>query len=64
MQSGKKGQPLPPSWNLNALDPSTVRSAEEQSAIWGAYEEFVAYAAANLAAVTSEDIVELAAGQP
>lgn len=60
MQGGKKGDPLPPPWNLNAPDPSTLRPAEEQAAIWQAYEEFVAYAAANLNVVTSEDIVAMA----
>lgn len=60
MQGGKKDQPLPPPWNLNAPDPSTLRSAEEQAAIWQAYEELVAYAAANLNVVTSEDILKLA----
>ncbi len=64
MQGGKKDQPLPPPWNLNAPDPSTLRSAEEQSAIWQAYEELVAYAAENLQVVTSEDILEIAKGQP
>lgn len=60
MQGGKKDQPLPPPWNLSAPDPSTPRPADEQAAIWQAYEEFVAYAAANLNVVTSEDIVAMA----
>lgn len=60
MQGGKKGDPLPPPWNLNSPDPSTLRPPEEQAAIWQAYEELVAYAAANLNVVTSEDILELA----
>lgn len=60
MQGGKKGDPLPPPWNLNAPDPSTLRPPEEQAAIWQAYEELVAYAAANLNVVTSEDILKLA----
>jgi len=37
-----------------------LRPPEEQQAIWSAYEEMVAYAAAHLTVVTSEDIVELA----
>lgn len=64
MQGGKKDQPLPPPWNLNAPDPSTLRPPEEQTAIWQAYEELVAYAAENLQVVTSEDILEIAKGQP
>lgn len=64
LQGGKKDQPLPPPWNLNAPDPSTPRPPEEQVAIWQAYEELVAYAATHLNVVPSEDIVELAAGQP
>ncbi len=60
MQGGKKGEPLSPPWNLNAPDPSTLRPVDEQAAIWQAYEELVAYAAANLNVVTSEDILELA----
>lgn len=60
MQGGKKGEPLPSPWNLSAPDPSTLRPPEEQAAIWQAYEEFVAYAAANLNVVTSEDILAMA----
>lgn len=60
IEGNKKGDPLPPPWNLTAPDPSTPRSAEEQAAIWQAYEELVAYAAANLNVVTSEDVVALA----
>lgn len=55
-----KTQPLSPPFNLNAPDPSHPRSAENQEAIWAAYEQLVAYAAANLKVVTSEDIVVLA----
>ncbi len=61
MDKGKKDEPLPPPWNLSAPDPSKLRSPEEQQAILAAYEELVAYAAANLTVVASEDIVKLAA---
>ncbi len=57
-----KTLPLEPPFDLNAEDASTPRSLEEQEAIWAAYEEMVAYAAANLNVVTSEDIVRLASG--
>jgi hypothetical protein len=60
MDKGKKGQPLPAPWNLSAPDPSTLRTEEDQAAIFTAYEEMVAYAAANLSVVTSEDILEMA----
>lgn len=60
MDKGKKGEPLSPPFDLNAPDPSKLRSPEDQQAIFAAYEELVAYAAANLAVVTSEDIVEIA----
>ncbi|MGV8040253.1 MAG: hypothetical protein AB2L07_09300 [Thermoanaerobaculaceae bacterium] len=61
IENGKRGDPLPPPWNLEAPDPSQVRPAAEQEAIWAAYEELVAYAAAHLEVVTSEDLVRLAA---
>lgn len=57
--TGKK-QPLSPPFDLNASDPSKPRSRAEQDAIWAAYEEMVAWAAANLRVATSEDIVALA----
>lgn len=60
IENGKKSTPLPPPWNLDAPDPSTLRPTAEQEAIWHAYEELVAWAAANLTVVTSEDLVELA----
>ncbi|MEY2820119.1 MAG: hypothetical protein RL275_3582 [Chloroflexota bacterium] len=60
MDMGKKDQPLPAPWNLSAPDPSTPRTEEDQVAILAAYEELVAYAAANLTVVTSEDIVKMA----
>lgn len=57
---GVRGDPLPPPWNLAAPDPSRLRSQSEQAAILAAYQELLAYAAANLRVVTSEDILELA----
>lgn len=59
MNGPKKGNPLPPPWDLNAADRSRERSEEDKAAIWQAYKELVAYAA-NLTVVTSEDIVEMA----
>ncbi len=56
-----KEKPLPPPYNLGAADLSTARPAAEREAIWKAYEEMVAYAAANLNVVTSRDIVTMAA---
>lgn len=55
-----KTQPLSPPFNLNAPDPSQPRTAANQEAIWAAYEQLVATAAAKLKVVTSEDIVALA----
>ncbi len=55
-----KSQPLSPPYDLNAPDASQPRSAENQAAIWAAYEELVAYAAEHLSVVTSEDIVSMA----
>ena len=60
MENGNATIPLSPPFDLSAPDLSLPRSAEEQSAIWAAYEELVAYAAANLTVVTSEDIILLA----
>jgi hypothetical protein len=57
---GQRGDPLSPPYDLNAPDPSSLRPQEEQQAIWDAYEEMIAYAAENLAVVTSEDIVRMA----
>lgn len=59
---GPNGQPLAPPYDLNAPDPSQPRSPQSQELIWKAYEELVAYAAANLSVVTSEEIVALAQG--
>jgi hypothetical protein len=59
MEKGQKADPLSPPYNLNAPDPSKLRSPEDQQAIFTAYEELVSYAAAHLRVVTSEDIVEM-----
>ncbi|HXF04639.1 MAG TPA: alpha/beta hydrolase fold domain-containing protein [Blastocatellia bacterium] len=56
----ERTRPLIPPFDLNAPDLSRPRSPEEQEAIWAAYEQLVAYAAANLRVVTSEDIVAMA----
>lgn len=61
MEKGQKTDPLAPPYNLSAPDPSKLRTPEDQQAIFAAYEELVAYAAANLMVVTSEDILALAA---
>ena len=60
MNGAKKGDPLPAPWDLSAQDPSRLRTEEDQAAIFAAYEELVAYAAAHLTVVTSEDIVAMA----
>lgn len=60
MEKGKKTDPLSPPFNLNAPDPSRPRTAADKAAIFAAYEELVAYAAAHLQVVTSEYIVEMA----
>lgn len=58
--NGQRGRPLKPPFDLNAPDPSRPRPEAGQQAIWEAYEALVAYAAQELAVVTSEDIVKLA----
>lgn len=60
MVEGRRGDPLAPPYDLDARDPSRLRSPEQQEAIWAAYEELVAYATRELTVVTSEDLVELA----
>ncbi|MBI5963200.1 MAG: hypothetical protein HY863_06980 [Chloroflexi bacterium] len=60
MEKGQKADPLAPPYDLNAPDPSKLRPPEEQQAVFAAYEELAAYAAAHLTVVTSEDIVEMA----
>ncbi len=63
ISGGRRGNPLPPPWNLDAPDPSQPRPAAEREAIWAAYEELVAFAAEHLAVVTSQDIVAMAQRQ-
>ena len=63
MEQSRKTDPLAPPFDLNAPDPSQLRPTREQDAIWNAYENLVAWAAANLQVVTSEDILRLA-GEP
>jgi hypothetical protein len=63
MEGSKKGNPLSPPFDLDAIDPSRPRTEEDKSAIFAAYEELVAYAAAHLRVVTSEDIVEMSKEQ-
>ncbi|MBK8780541.1 MAG: hypothetical protein IPO22_01765 [Anaerolineales bacterium] len=60
MNGAKKGDPLSAPFDLNAPDPSRPRTDEDKAAIFAAYEELVAYAAAYLTVVTSEDILEMA----
>lgn len=60
IENGKKGDPLPPPWDLSTPDWTRLRSPSDQAAILAAYEELVAYAAAHLQVVTSEDLVRLA----
>ena len=60
MEGAKKSDPLLPPYDLNADDTSRPRSEEDKAAIFAAYEELVAYAAANLTVVTSEDILKIA----
>ena len=52
MNGAKKSNPLSAPWDLSAPDPSTLRTEEDQAAIFAAYEELVAYAATNLTVVT------------
>jgi hypothetical protein len=54
------GPPLSPPFDLHAPDRTPRRTAAQQEAIWKAYDELVAYAAANLHLVTSADIVQMA----
>ena len=61
-EDGDQGRPRTPPYDLDAPDPSEPRSPENQEAIWAAYEWLIAYAAAHLDVVTSEDLVALAEG--
>ena len=56
----RKGRPLKPPYNLKAPDASRPRPQRDRQAVWKAYEQIVAYAAANLKVVTSQDIVKMA----
>ena len=62
MGRNQKNEPLSPPFNLSAPDPSRLRSASDQAAIWEAYEALVAYAASHLQVITSQDLVQLAKG--
>ena len=57
----RKNQALKPPYDLNARDGSEPRSAQNIKQIWDAYEAVVAFSAANLRVVTSEDIASMAA---
>ena len=52
--------PLSPPFNLDATDPSTLRSVNDEERIWASYERLVTWAATNLQVVTSADLVVLA----
>ena len=60
----RKSRMLEPPFDLSTPDASVARSPEDCEAIWRAYEEVVAYAAANLKVVTSEDIARMAGSAP
>ena len=60
----RKSRPLRPPFDLDAPDASVARSPADRQAIWRAYEEIVAYAAANLKVVTSEDVARMAESAP
>ena len=53
--------PREPPFPLDAPDRSRPRPDEARERLWRAYDELVAFAAANLRVVTSEDIVAMAA---
>ncbi len=56
-----KDTPLPPPWDLHPREGSTVRTASEQAAIWGAYEALVRWSAAHLRVVTGDELADLGA---
>lgn len=60
-EDAQKGTPRQPPFDLAAPDASQHRSEESAEAVWAAYEALVAYAAAHLDVVTSEDLVVRAA---
>lgn len=55
-----KMTPRQPPYPLDEPDPGRMRATTEREKIFEAYEQLVAYAAANLSVVTSEDIARLA----
>jgi hypothetical protein len=55
--------PRTPPFDLQAPDRTQRRTAENQAAVWKAYEELVAFAAGNLSVVTSIDLVRRAEEQ-
>ena len=57
-----KTTPHLPPFDLDAADPSTLRSSTDRERIWAQYERLVAWAASNLQVVTSADLVALAGG--
>ena len=56
----KPAVPRRPPFRLGSADPSLQRTEAERERIWRAYEDLVAFAAANLKVVTSADIVAMA----
>lgn len=60
----KSMTPRQPPYPLDAPDPGRMRATAEREKIFETYERLVAYAAANLTVVTSEDIVRLAKNNP
>lgn len=60
IEKGQRGDPLSPPFDLNAPDPSKLRTEADREAIFAAYEELIAYAAAHLEVVTSADLVKMA----
>lgn len=53
--------PRSPPYDLKAPDPSTLRGTEEREAIFNAYEQLVATAAARMRVVTAAEVADLAA---
>lgn len=54
------GRPARPPFDPQAPDLSRPLDAERRAAVWNAYAELVAYAAAHLRIVTAEDLLEMA----
>jgi len=59
-ETKRKVTPRTPPFDLSTPDPSSPRTSANESDIWAAYRELVAYAASRLSVVTSEDIVTMA----